>query len=142
MASIFSNGGPAARPALALLRGRLEAIDADRRICVAVITGRQAMHIVEFEDAECHLMLVRTIPTFVRETHARSVAVAIPGPQDTIHIAYVERHVEVLRVAVVRTANADVMLGDFAPAPEVDAALCDSIREALLSTWIGRLEQG
>ena len=132
---------PWAHPARDMARSHMETVPHLHRINLAIVSGRDETHLLQFEDRDWERMIEQTIPAFVREIEAVAVIVSSPAPSDVrdgVHVMMMERSLETYYVPIVRISNADLLIGDFRSTSDVDPNCYGPILEALIANWIGR----
>lgn len=130
-----------ADPVLELARNRMELVQNIHAVHLAIISGDDETGILQFDDADYDRMLQHSIPALVHDTQALSVIVSSPdvgSAREGAIVALMERTLETFYAPIVRSSNADLLIGDFRPIDAIDKNRFGPIFEALVSNWSRR----
>lgn len=122
-----------------LARSQMELVQNIHLVHLAIVSGRNAMHLLEFEDADYARMIGRTLPALVRDAGAIGAIVSSPAlnaRREGAIVALMERTIATFYVPIVRSTNADVLIGEFRTMNPVSSPRYAALLEALVANWL------
>jgi hypothetical protein len=122
-----------------LARSQMELVQNIHLVHLAIVSGRSTMHRLEFEDADYAGMIGQTLPALVRDAGAIGAIVSSPARnarREGVIVALMERTIEMFYVPIVRSINADVLIGEFRTLSPVSSVRYAALLEALVANWL------
>lgn len=122
-------------------RRRMSLVPNIHLVHLAIVMGRDEVHILDFHDPDEERMLAHTLPGFVREADAVGVILTSPARdpgRDGAIVTLMERTIETFYVPIVRITNLDWLIGDFRSINPVEPDRRAPILDELVANWLKR----
>ena len=130
---------PRIDPVLTLARNQMERVKNIHVAHLAIVSGKDETQVITFDEASQGWMFHEDIPALIREIRALGVIVSSPAPCGGRYgavVTLIDRALESFYAPMVRTANAETMVGDFRPTPVTNANLYERIYAELCVNWL------